>query len=442
VRSIVTRLSSLLALVVGASASAQQGAPSTPPRLVVVRAARMLDVQGGAYVSNPVILIENGRISAVGPGLPVPAEAEVVDLGGATVLPGLIDSHTHLMARWSDSPTGDEYEKDLLTKSQAFRTLEGAANARATLRAGFTTVRDVENEGTGYADVDLRNAIRQGLVEGPRMLVATRGIAAVGSYHPFGISSDLKDFPTGAQMISGVEEARRAAREQLGQGADLLKVYADWHRPTLTVEELRVIIDEAHKARRKVAVHATSSEGIRNALEAGADSIEHGHEADRPALELLKKKRAWLVPTVGILEALVERAPNEGVRGRLQSKLQTARGVVKQAHALGVKIVTGFDASSPRDQGRNALEIAALQRAGLPPLEAIRAATSRAAELLGLQEHVGSLEKGRYGDLIAVSGDPLGDVTELQRVRFVMKGGEVVLNDLPAQGKPTPPSSP
>jgi len=431
--SLASLLPSLL--ILATSAFAQQGAASAPPRPVVVRAARLLDVRAGAYVAHPVIVIENGRVSAVGAGLPVPSGAEVIDLGDVTVLPGLIDAHTHLMARRPETPSGDEYEKDLLTKSQAFRTLEGAANARATLRAGFTTVRDVENEGTGYADVDLRNAIRQGLVEGPRMLVATRGIAAVGAYHPFGISADLKDFPTGTQEVSGVEEARRAAREQIGHGADLLKVYADWGRPTLTVEELRVIIEEAHKANRKVAVHATSSQGIRNALEAGADSIEHGHQADRAALESIKKKGAWFVPTLGILEMLAERAPNEGARRFLDSRLQATREVVKQAHALGLKIVSGFDASSPLDQGRNAVEIAALQRAGLPPLEAIRAATSRASELLGLQEHVGSLEKGRYGDLIAVSGDPLADVTELQRVRFVMKGGAVVRDDLSA---PTP----
>jgi len=426
----IRRWLALFALLLGTASSAQQGTSGPASSTVVVRAARMLDVRGGGYVPRPVIVIENDRITAVGSGLTVPEGARVIDLGDATVLPGLIDSHTHLLARMAGDGAPLEYERDLLTKSQAFRALEGAANARATLHAGFTTVRDVENEGTGYADVALRDAIRQGLVEGPRMLVATRGIAAVGSYHPFGVSPDLEHFPTGVQFVSGVEEARRAAREQLGHGADLLKVYADWSNPTLTVEELRVIIEEAHKARRKVAVHAVSSQAIRNALEAGADSIEHGHQADRAALELMKKKGAYFVPTLGIMDTLVAEAPNEGARRFRSESARSIRQTVNQAHALGVKIVSGFDASSATTQGRNATEIVSLQRAGLSSLEAIRAATSRAAELLGLQEHVGSLEKGRYGDLIAVSGDPLADVTELQRVRFVMKGGVIVRDEL------------
>ncbi|WP_163988169.1 amidohydrolase family protein [Pyxidicoccus caerfyrddinensis] len=419
---------SLLTLVLGAVATAQPAASTEAPRRVAVRAARMLDVKSGKYVAQPVILIEGDRIVKVGPGLQIPEGTEVVDLGAATVLPGLIDCHTHLMARESEVPNG--YELALLTKSQATRALEGAANARATLRAGFTTVRDVENEGSGFADVALRDAIRQGLVEGPRMLVATRGIAAVGAYHPFGTSPDVKDLPTGAQFVSGVEEARRAAREQLGQGADLLKIYADWATPTLTVDELRVIIDEAHKAKRKVAVHAMTPEGIRNALAAGADSIEHGHNADRAALELIRQKGAFLVPTVGILEALVERAPDAATRTRFEARLAGTRKTVALAHQLGVKLASGFDAASAWQQGRNAMEPVALNRAGLPPLEALRSATSRAAELLGLQEHVGTLEPGRYGDLVAVSGDPLADVSELQRVRFVMKGGVVVLDEL------------
>ncbi len=430
-------------LLLAGSAAAQPVPQSTPKKPRVVRAARLLDVRTGAFLRNPVIVIENERISAVGSGLPIPEGAEVIDLGGATLLPGLIDGHTHLLARMPETPEG--YAQDLITKSQAFRALEGAANARATLHAGFTTVRDVESEGAFYADVALRDAIRQRLVEGPRMLVSTRGIAAVGTYYPAGLSPDLKDRPTGAQLISGVEEARRAAREQLGHGANLLKLYADWGHPTLTVEEMRAIIEEAHKASRKVAAHAVTSEGIRNALAAGADSIEHGHEADRAALELIKKQGAFLIPTIGYFEVAVEEAPNDQARQFRDKKLQDLRKVVALAHKLGVKIVSGFDASSARGQGRNAWEIVALQRAGLPPIEAIRAATSRAAELLGLQEHVGTLEPGRYGDLIAVSGDPLADVKELLRVRFVMKGGLVVRNELTsftepsAQGLPPPP---
>jgi imidazolonepropionase-like amidohydrolase len=430
-------------LLLAGSAAAQPAPQSAPSKARVVRAARLLDVRTGAFLENPVIVIENERISAVGSKLPVPEGAEVIDLGGATVLPGLIDGHSHLLARRPETPEG--YAQDLITKSQAFRALEGAANARATLYAGFTTVRDVESEGAFYADVALRDAIRQRLVEGPRMRVSTRAIAAVGTYYPEGLSPDLENPPTGAQLISGAEEARRAAREQLGHGADLLKLYADWHHPTLTVEEMRAIVEEAHKAGRTVAAHAVTSQGIRNALAAGVDSIEHGHEADRAALELIKKQGAFLVPTIGYFEWALEEAPNERARQFIGKKLQALRKTVALAHKLGVKIVSGFDASSARSQGRNAWEILALQRAGLPPIEAIRAATSRAAELLGLQEHVGTLEPGRYADLIAVSGDPLADVRELQRVRFVMKGGLVVRNELTsftepsAQGVPSPP---
>jgi imidazolonepropionase-like amidohydrolase len=272
-----------------------------PAASVVVKAGKLLDVAKGSYVENAAIWIEGEHIKEVGRFAEIqshaPKDAKLVDLSHSTVLPGLIDCHTHIMARIPDGPDG--YTLNLATKSQAFRALEGAYDARITLEAGFTTVRDVENEGSGYADVALRDAINQGLAEGPRMQVATRAIAAVGQYNPFGVSPDLTDFPTGAQMVSGVEEARRAAREQIGHGADLIKVYADWDHPGLTVDEMRVIVEEAHKQGRKVAAHAYSPEGIQNALNAGVDSIEHGNNADRATLELMKQKNAYWVLTKG-----------------------------------------------------------------------------------------------------------------------------------------------
>ncbi len=396
---------------------------------LLVKAAKVLDVRKGSYLVDGAIWIEGERIKEVGPAAEVqrraPMNIRVIDLGGATILPGLIDCHTHLMARFA--AVEDGYLLGLATKSQAFRALEGAADARVTLYAGFTTVRDVENEGSGYADVALRDAIEQGLVAGPRMQVATRAIAAVGQYNPFGVSPDLTDFPTGAQMVSGVEEARRAVREQIGHGADLIKIYADWQRPTLTVDEMRVVVEEAHKQRLKVAAHATTPEGIKNAVTAGVDSIEHGHRADREALEMIKAKGVFLVPTVaGTDETLRRRntfTPEQ--QKSFDAFLKGTEQEVRQAMALGIKIASGFDASSVDRQGRNAEELVALNRRGMPPLEAIRTATVNAAELLGWQDRIGAVEGGKYADLIAVEGDPLADITVLLQVKFVMKSGTI-----------------
>src|SRR5580704_18205393 len=409
------------------AARAQQNASS---KIVALRASRMLDVNSGSIVHDPVILIQDDKITAVGASLKIPAGAEVVDLGDATLLPGLIDCHTHLMARISDDPQG--YGLTLLTKSQAFRALEGAADARVTLLAGFTAVRDVESEGSGYADVALRDAINQGLVEGPRMQVATRGIAAIGRYFPFHISPDLPDFPTGAQMISGSEDARRAAREQIGHGANLLKVYADWSVPTLTIDEIRPIVEEAHKAKIKVAAHADSPDGIRNALTAGVDSIEHGHQADRSSFELMKQKNVFWVPTIGYYFYAVDTAKSPQPHKYMQETLERTRQNISIARELGVKIANGFDPDSAETHGKNAREIIAMTKLGLPTIEAIRAATTNAAELMGWQDKVGSIEPGKYADVIAVSGDPIADVGELEHVKFVMKGGAILKNDFAA----------
>ncbi|MGA2738968.1 MAG: amidohydrolase family protein [Bryobacteraceae bacterium] len=401
---------------------------SEPSNQILLKAGRLLDIRAGRYVKDAAVLIDGERVKEVGPAADLAMrapQARVIDWHLATVLPGLIDCHTHLMARMGDGNEG--YVLSLATKSEAFRALEGAADARLTLAAGFTTVRDVESEGSRYADVALRDAINLGLVVGPRMLVSTRGIAAVGQYEPFGVSPDLIGFPTGAQMISGAEEARRAVREQIGNGANWIKVYADWSEPTLTVEEMKVIVEEAHKHKRKVAAHATTPEGIHNALTAGVDSIEHGHRIDQANLELMKVQGVFLVPTVGVIDARAADLPNdEAIHKRFADFLAHIDEALKTAKTLGVKIASGFDASEAKGQGKNADELVALVKHGLTPIEAIRAATANAAELLGWQDKVGAVEPGKFADLIAVEGDPLADITVLKSVKFVMKGGTVV----------------
>jgi imidazolonepropionase-like amidohydrolase len=430
------RYCSLLVIAGFANAQATLSEPQAPASLLI-KTGKLLDVHKGTYLANAAIWIEGERIKEVGPLTQIEAHApravQVLDLGRVTVLAGLIDCHTHLMARFASTP--DAYLLGLATKSEAFRALEGAADARITLQAGFTTVRDVENEGSMYADVALRDAVRQGLVDGPRMQVATRAIAAVGQYNPFGVSPDLTNFPTGAQMVSGVEEARRAAREQIGHGADLIKLYADWLHPTLTIEEMRVVVEEAHRQGLKVAAHATTPEGIKNAITAGVDSIEHGHRADREAIEMMKAKGVFLVPTVCVVDEGMEKRKSEASspeqRRRLDEFLLATQHEIQMARSLGVKMASGFDAGSARLQGKNAEELAALVKRGLDPAEAIRCATVNAAQLLGWEDRVGAIEPGKYADLIAVSGDPLADISVLQHVEFVMKGGTVVKNALP-----------
>lgn len=427
-REIICFLTLELLVAAGLTARAQTGSAAEPSARVLLKASRILDIKAGRYIEAGGILIEGDRIKTVARAADIAAggsqEATVIDLGSATILPGLIDCHTHLMARIPSGPNG--YVLNLATKSQAFRALEGAADARATLQAGFTTVRDVENEGSDYADVALRDSINQGLVEGPRMQVATRAVAAVGQYNPFGVSPDLPDFPTGAQMISGVEDARRAVREQIGHGADLIKMYADWNYPTLTVEEMSVIVEEAHKAGRKVAAHATTALGIRNAITAGVDSIEHGHGADRQDLEMMRAKAVYWVPTMGYYFYRVDKTTSAQAHKYMEEVLQRARQNIPIARELGVKIANGFDPSSAEEHGQNAHEIIAMTKLGLTPIEAIRAATTTAADLMGWQDKVGLIEPGKYADIIAVAGDPLADISELQRVTFVMKGGLVV----------------
>jgi imidazolonepropionase-like amidohydrolase len=398
-------------------------AADSAPTLHALRAAQWLDIKSGVLRKDAVVLIEGNKIKAVGTALPIPDGVPMIDLGNRTLLPGLIDCHTHLLLRMKED---ESYGNNLLTRSQATRALEGAANARATLRAGFTTVRDVENEGSGFADVALRDAIRDGLVEGPRMQVATRGVAAVGQYEPFGISPDLDHFPTGAQLISGPEEARRAVREQLGHGADIIKLYADWEHPTLTVDELKIIVEETHKQKKKVAAHATTPEGIRNAVTAGVDSVEHCEDADETTLQEMKRRGTFLVSTIAVLLDYRDTAKDDRVKQYIDNRLVIIRRTLALAHKLGVKIAGGLDAGTAALQGKNARQLSALVDLGASRLEALRSETIDAADLLGWQDRVGSLEAGKLADVIAVDGDPLSNIGVLDHVAFVMKGGEVV----------------
>jgi imidazolonepropionase-like amidohydrolase len=432
------RLLALVLLVFASPALAQTtNAPAHTPT-VAVKAGRMLDVATGNYVPNAVILIAGDRIVAAGSRLPIPAGVRIVDLGDATVLPGLIDAHTHLMARMSGE--GNDYVEKLVTSSLPKRALEGAYNARLMLRSGFTTVRDVESEGTFYSDLDLRDAIQEGLVEGPRMQGASRGIAMVGQYFPFKTAWDLQDFPTGAQMVSGVEEARRAAREQIGHGANLLKVYADWDYATFSVEEIRAIVDEAHRAHRKVAAHATTPEGIANAVNAGVDSIEHGFYATPDTLRLMKAHNVTWVTTLGQFYFLQQTETNPQALDFFRKTIAHNRESLALAQQIGLDVVVGFDASSIPDQGHSAHEIEALVGMGMKPADVIRAAMLKGAELMGWQDDVGSLTPGHYADLIAMRGDPLADIAVIEHVAFVMKGGAIVRDDLHVANPALPPA--
>jgi len=420
----VLRSSLLLVLLIIGSASLAASGPQS--KLII--AARVLDVRNGRYLSNGAVLVTGDRIEAVGPAADMRSrapQAQLIDLGSRTLLPGLIDAHTHVMARIPESDDG--YIVNLATKSQSFRALEGAADARAILRSGFTTIRDVESEGAGCGDAALRDAVAKGLVEGPRMKVATRGIAQVGQYMPFGVAADLQGFRTGAQMVSGVEEVRRAAREQIGCGADLIKIYVDWRHPTFTVEEIRAAVDEAHKAGIKIAAHATLQQAILNAVSAGVDSVEHGPRADAATLKIMKAKGIFWVPTIAAQDRGIEAALSDPQRReRVLALRESMRSAVANARQLGVKVALGFDASEATYQGHSADEFKAMVRYGFTPLEAIQAATLGGAELYG--DKIGEIRPGNYADLIAVQGDPLTDVSTLTRVSFVMKGGEVVKN--------------
>jgi imidazolonepropionase-like amidohydrolase len=411
------------------------------PRVVAVRAGHLFNSKSGTMLTNQVVLVEGEKIAEVGPAdrVQIPSGAQVIDLSQATVLPGLIDAHTHIYSSLSSGARVN-------TTKEAW-TLMAMGNAQTTLRAGFTTARDMGTHGEGYGDVDVRNAINRGLFEGPRMQVSTRGIGASGSNY---IGTPDITITAGNQEIHGVEEAREAVREQIHYGADWIKVFptgaysfsADGELfvdPTFTLAELQAIVDEAHRHQRKVAAHSYGGEGLRNSVIAGVDCIEHGQGLDDSEIAMMIQKGIYYDVT-GYRYTMPEIAENDRKNtGGKYSIIPIFEKNFKNALSKGVKIVygSGVDgtagdprSSGPYNHGTQGLDFVWLVGHGMTPVAAIQSATVVDAEMLGWQDRIGSVDKGKFADMIAVSGDPLKDISELQRVKFVMKGGQVVKNDL------------
>jgi imidazolonepropionase-like amidohydrolase len=424
-------LSLILGLVCGGHTKARQSPPAA--KRVAIRAGHLIDGKSDAAVANALILIEGNKIVSVTPGGSAPAGVEVIDLSNATVLPGLADAHTHVLLQ--GDITAEDYDKQLLKQSIPYRAILAARNAQIALSHGFTAMRDLETEGAMYADVDVKKAINDGEIPGPHMQVATRAMTPTGMYGPLGYSWEIR-IPQGVQYVDGVEEIRKAVREQIMYGADWIKYYSDhgyFYGPdgvlhshvNFTDEEARAIVEETHRIGKKVAAHAIGNDGISAALRAGADTIEHGDGLTDPQMEEMARRGIYWVPTIAV-GAYV--AP--GRQGNWPKMVETEKKAFQLALKKNVKIVMGTDAGGFDWRDLNqAKEFEYYVNYGMTPMQAIRSGTTASAELFGWTDKMGTVEAGKWADLVAVSGDPLKDITELQRVKFVMKGGVVIRND-------------
>lgn len=424
----------ILALLMSGILLAGAAAGQAPKR-IAIRAGRLIDGKSEKPLENPLILVEGDRIVSVTVHGNAPAGVQVIDLGNATVLPGFIDAHTHLLLHGDTTP--EEYDAQLLKESIPYRAILAARNAQIALSHGFTAMRDLETEGAMYADVDVKKAIASGEVPGPRLQVATRAMTPTGMYPLLDYSWELK-MPTGVQYVDGVDGARKAVREQVMYGADWIKYYSDGRvrfdadgrlhsRVIFTDEEARAIVDESHRLGKKVAAHAIGSDGIAAALRAGVDTIEHGDGLTDELMDEMVRKGVYWVPTI-----TVDRNLAAGSTGEFWKKtFNLQRENFSKAIQKRVKIALGTDAGGfDWKKVNQAKEFEYYVEYGMTPMQAIRTGTSVAAELLGWSETAGTVEAGKWADLVAVGGDPLKDITELQNVKFVMKSGAIFKDEL------------
>jgi imidazolonepropionase-like amidohydrolase len=414
--------------------------------IIALKAARLFDGKAKTLVPNGVVIVQGDKITDAGSGLPIPSGAQVIDLGDATLSPGFMDAHTHLTFDFSGN--FNERRLKALETNVSELALMTIPNARVTIEAGFTTVRDLGSRFEGshdFVDVSMRNAIAKGIIVGPRMLVATYGIGATGGH--FDDTAGFRDFLFGhepdysAGIADGPDAIRKAVRFQIKNGADVIKAAVsggvlsltdEVDTPQFTPAEMAALVDETHRLRKKIAVHCHGDQAAKEAIEAGVDSIEHGSFLKPETLQLMKSKGTYLVPTLMATEWIMGKM--DAYPPALQAKAKAAGAarteMFRNAVKMGVKIGLGTDAAV-YPHGQNAKEFKLMVDLGMPPLEALRAGTSADADLLGIAQKVGTLEKGKLADIVAIPGDPTTDITATERVTFVMKEGKVVKNTRP-----------
>ena len=437
----IRRAGGLILMGLAALSPAYGQAQKPASKTIVLKAARLFDGKSNALVKPGIVVVTDGKIVAAGTSATVPAGAEVIDLGDATLLPGFIDAHTHLTGMYSED--WKQSFIDGFQKTIAEQTLDSTVNARVTLMAGITTVRDVGSN--DYIDVGLRNAIQKGVVPGPRMLVSVHAIGATGGHcDETGLRAGLFGKETGPEqgVANGADQVRYAVRLAHKYGADIIKTCAsggvlsladDVDTPQLTQEELNALVDEAHALRRKVAAHSHGAEASKRAIRAGVDSIEHGSFLDDEALDLMRQRGTYYVPTLMALQGISEQMQKgvyipPPIRAKAELAMKSLHSTFQKALAKGVRIGMGTDAAV-YPHGRNAEEFHQMVDLGMKPIDALKAGTSADADLLGLADKIGSLEAGKLADVIAVPGDPVENIRQTEHVFFVMKEGVIYKNE-------------